>query len=84
MGDGYYGLADGIHTVQYDYTGFTGTITIPSSCTTPQTVIGLMLILLQNQSQTEVKFANFTGNYVHSRAKVVYTDGTVNSIPMNH
>ncbi len=35
-------------------------------------------------NQTEVKFANFTGNYVYIRAKVVYTDGTVNSIRMNH
>ena len=25
-GDGYYGRSDGLHTVQYDYTGFTGTV----------------------------------------------------------
>ena len=35
-------------------------------------------------NQTEVKYANFTGNFVYIRAKVVYTDGTINSIRMNH
>ena len=35
-GDGYYGRADGIHTVQYDYTGFTGTITIQAFFATTQ------------------------------------------------
>ena len=34
-GDGYYGSADGVHTVQYDYTGFTGTITQATLATTP-------------------------------------------------
>ena len=36
-GDGYYGRADGVHTVQYDYTGFTGTITIQATLATTPT-----------------------------------------------
>ena len=84
-GDGYYGRADGIHTVQYDYTGFTGTITIQASlATTPADSDWFDVDTVTVSNQTEVKFANFTGNYVYIRAKVVYTDGTVNSIRMNH
>ena len=33
---------------------------------------------------TEVIYSNFTGNFVYIRAKVVYTDGTINNIRMNH
>ena len=33
-GDGYYGRADGLHTVQYDYNGLTGTITIQGTLAT--------------------------------------------------
>ena len=84
-GDGYYGRADGIHTVRYDYTGFTGTITIQASlATTPTDSDWFDVDTVTVSNQTEVKFANFTGNYVYIRAKVVYTDGTVNSIRMNH
>ena len=37
---------------------------------------------LSNQTGTSI--SNFTGNYIWLKATVVYTDGTVNSIVMNH
>jgi hypothetical protein len=38
-----------------------------------------------NQTETSVKTYNFTGNYVWLRAKVSnWTDGTINSIALNH
>lgn len=84
-GDGYYGRADGVHTVQYDYTGFTGTITIQATlATTPTDADWFDVDTITVANQTEVKYANFTGNFVYIRAKVVYTDGTINSIRMNH
>ena len=84
-GDGYYGRADGVHTVQYDYTGFTGTITIQATlATTPTDADWFDVDTITVANQTEVKYVNFTGNFVYIRAKVVYTDGTVNSIRMNH
>ena len=36
-GDGYYGRSDGVHTVQYDYTGLTGSITIQATLATTPT-----------------------------------------------
>ncbi|MBJ33158.1 MAG: hypothetical protein CMC89_00365 [Flavobacteriaceae bacterium] len=84
-GDGYYGRSDGIHTVQYDYTGFTGTITIQATlATTPTDSDWFDVDVVTVSNQTEVKYANFTGNFVYIRAKMVYTDGTLNSIRMNH
>ena len=35
-------------------------------------------------SDTSVRSYNFTGNYVWVRAYIEYTDGTVNSIKLNH
>ena len=84
-GDGYYGSSDGIHTVQYDYSGFTGTITIQATlATTPTASDWFDVDTVTVANLTEVKYANFTGNFVYIRAKVVYTDGTINSIRMNH
>ena len=39
---------------------------------------------LNLSNQTGTTISNFTGNYVWLKANVVYTDGTVNSIVMNH
>ena len=33
-GDGYYGRSDGLHTVQYEYTGFTGEMKIEATLAT--------------------------------------------------
>ena len=84
-GDGYYGRSDGVHTVQYDYTGLTGTITIQGTLATSPTDSDWFDVASVTASQeTAVSYANFTGNFVFIRAKVVYTDGTINSIRMNH
>ena len=36
-GDGYYGRSDGLHTVQYDYVGLIGTISIQATLETTPT-----------------------------------------------
>ena len=84
-GDGYYGRADGLHTVMYDYNGLTGTITIQGTlATTPTDSDWFDVTSITASTETAIKNANFTGNFVYIRAKVVYTDGTINSIRMNH
>ena len=84
-GDGYYGRSDGVHTVQYDYAGFTGTITIQATlATTPTSSDWFDVDTVTASNLTEVKYVNFTGNFVFIRAKIVYTDGTINSIRLNH
>ena len=77
-GDGYYGRSDGFHTVQYSYAGLTGTITIQGTLATSPVDSDWFDVHTYTASQeTASKVANFTGNYVWIRSKVVYTDGTV-------
>jgi hypothetical protein len=84
-GDGYYGRSDGFHTVQYSYAGLTGTITIQGTLATSPVDSDWFDVHTYTASQeTASKVANFTGNYVWIRSKVVYTDGTVNKIQLNH
>ena len=74
-----------MHTVQYNYAGLTGTISIQASlATTPAESDWFEVHSYTAANETDNKFANFTGNYVWIRAKLVYTDGTVNSIMLNH
>tara|TARA_B100000780_G_C20965151_1_gene385310 strand:+ start:29 stop:370 length:342 start_codon:yes stop_codon:yes gene_type:complete len=84
-GDGYYGRSDGLHTVQYDYSGVSGTLKVEATLATVPTDddwFQVDSIVLTNQTGTSI--SNFTGNYIWLKATVVYTDGTVNSIVMNH
>lgn len=84
-GDGYYGRSDGIHTVQYSYTDLQGTITIQGTlATTPTENDWFDVHTYTETSATGSKVANFTGNYVWIRAKLVYTAGSVTSIVLNH
>lgn len=84
-GDGYYGRSDGVHTVQYDYVGLTGTISIQATLATTPTEDDWFDVHTYTAAQeTATKYTNFTGNFVFVRAKLVYTDGTVNSIRLNH
>jgi len=84
-GDGYYGRADGLHTVQYNFEGLTGTITIQGTLeTNPADADWFEVHSYTAAQETANKIANFTGNFVWVRAKVVYTDGTINSILLNH
>ena len=84
-GDGYYSRADGVHTVQYNFNGLTGTITIQGTLATAPTDADWFAVHTYTAAQeTASKYANFTGNFVWVRAKVDYTDGTINSILLNH
>tara|TARA_Y200000002_G_scaffold380517_1_gene392177 strand:- start:1683 stop:2024 length:342 start_codon:yes stop_codon:yes gene_type:complete len=84
-GDGYYGRADGLHTVQYNITGFSGTIKMQGTlATTPTEDDYFDIAGTESTSSNGAIFKNFTGNYVWVRAVVTYTDGTVQSILLNH
>jgi hypothetical protein len=84
-GDGYYGRSDGLHSVQYTYNGLSGTITIQGTlAVTPVEADWFDVHSYTAAVETASKIASFTGNYIWIRAKVVYTDGTVSSISLNH
>ena len=84
-GDGYYGRADGFHTVQYNVTGFSGTVKMQGTLATVPVEADYFDIPGTEETGTSGSFfKNFTGNYVWVRAVVVYTDGTVQSILLNH
>ena len=87
-GDGYYGRSDGFHTVQMNVNGVAGTIKIQGTlATTPADADWFDVDGTTYDSTTAGRdgaFVNFTGNFVWVRAHVTYTDGTINSILLNH
>jgi hypothetical protein len=84
-GDGYYGRSDGLHTVQYSFDGLTGTINIQATLAIDPTVDDWFTVHTYTAAQeTSSKITSFTGNYVWIRAVVEYTDGTINSVALNH
>lgn len=84
-GDGYYGRSDGFHTVQYTYNGFSGTITIQGTLAVdPADEDWFEVHSYTASEETNSKISNFTGNYVWVRAIIDYTDGTLESIVLNH
>lgn len=84
-GDGYYGRSDGFHSVQYTYDGLSGIITIQGTLAVDPTEDDWFDVHTYTADQeSSSKIANFTGNYVWIRASVVYTDGTISSITLNH
>ena len=91
-GDGFYGRSDGFHTIQITVSGFEGTIQMQATLATEPTdtdwfdVIGATHTAptAVHVNSTGSFFYNFTGNFVWVRAKVVYTEGTINSIKLNH
>ena len=84
-GDGYYGRSDGFHSVQYTYSGLTGTITIQGTLAVDPVDDDWFNVHSYTAAQeSSSKITNFTGNYVWVRAVVTYTDGTVDSITLNH
>ena len=84
-GDGYYGRSDGLHTAQINYTGFTGTINLQATLAIdPADADWFTVYTTILAQETDNVYTNFTGNYVWIRAQVIYTDGTVNSIVLNH
>ena len=84
-GDGYYGRADGFHTVQYNVAGFNGTIKMQGTLATDPAEADYFDIDGTESMGTEGSyFYNFTGNFVWVRAVVTFTRGTVQSILLNH
>jgi hypothetical protein len=92
-GDGYYGRADGFHTVQYNVAGFIGKIVVQATlAVTPAEADWFTLSATEHVSANDSStngdgsfIKNFTGNYVWIRIYVYdWTDGTVNSIILNH
>ena len=92
-GDGYYGRSDGFHTVQYSLDGFIGSVNIQATLAIEPTADDWFTLSGTNLTSADdsSNFANgsfmynFTGNYVWVRAVVSsWTDGTVNSIKLNH
>ena len=92
-GDGYYSRTDGLHTVQYAVDEFIGSIKIQATLATSpgaddwfsitNTIHTATADDSSNASDGSFLY-NFTGNYVWVRAVVEYTDGSVNSITLNH
>jgi len=91
-GDGFYGRSDGFHTVQYNLQDFVGTVKIQASLATePADSDWFDVEGTTHTSPTPAHanadgsfYYNFLGNFVYVRARVLFTDGTVNSIRMNH
>ena len=84
-GDGYYGRSDGFHTVQYNVSGFSGTIKMQGTlATVPAEADYFDISGTESTNSNGSSFKNFTGNYVWVRVVVTYTDGTVQSILLNH
>lgn len=84
-GDGFYGRSDGLHTIQYTYTEFTGTVKIQATLVSEPVSEDWFNVYSDTINQgTDSKIANFTGNYVFVRAVIDYTAGTINSIRLNH
>lgn len=86
-GAGFYGMGNGLHTVSYQVTSFSGSIkTQATLATDPQDedwfdVVGSDYT---GANATEVYVSNFTGNFVWVRAYVTYTDGSINRILINY
>ena len=96
-GDGYYGIADGLHTVTYTITpNFAGTLTMQASlatCPGPTdwfTVNNTSVTYLYPiiPASTTTNYVNFTGNFVWVRAYVARTadqpNGSVLFVNYNH
>lgn len=88
-GDGFYGRSDGLHTVQINVEGVSGTIKMQGTLAVePVEADYFDIENVEYNSGTDGSTGsfmyNFTGNFVWVRAHVVYTDGTINSIKLNH
>jgi len=92
-GDGYYGRSDGFHTVQYNIAGFIRTMDIQATLAVDPgdadwfTLSNTTLTSTDDSSDyyTGSFIYNFTGNYVWIRVVLSnWTDGTVNSVKLNH
>ena len=87
-GDGYYKGGDGLHTVHYSITDFSGTVKLQASlATSPASAdwFDIAGTTYTTSPDTDTDFvANFTGNFVWLRAIATYTNGRINSIKVNY
>jgi len=97
-GDGFYGAADGLHTVTYTVTpNFAGTLQMQATLATSPANSDWFTVNNSTQVYTSVtaplttttNYVNFTGNFVYVRAVVlrdptVTPNGTVMFINYNH
>lgn len=89
-GDGYYGFADGVHTIQTRVTGLIGTVKIQATLATDPASTDWVDInsVVTSDGSTQVTnsyFTNFTGNYTWIRIAVSsFTAGTINNIYLAH
>jgi hypothetical protein len=89
-GDGYYGRADGLHTVAYYLNGFLGVIKIQGSLATDPDSNDWFDIDGTTEGDgstvlTENTFKNFTGNFMWVRVIITeYSAGTVNKVLYNN
>jgi hypothetical protein len=85
QGDGYYGRSDGLHTVQYSYTDFTGSVIIQATlAVNPADEDWFTVFTTDIEQESDSLITSFTGNFVWVRAHTNYTDGTLNSVILNH
>jgi hypothetical protein len=87
-GDGYYKGGDGLHTVHYSVTDFSGEVKMQASlATSPASAdwFDIAGTTYTTSPDTDTDFvANFTGNFVWLRAIATYTNGRINSIKVNY
>jgi|TARA_R110000796_G_scaffold164446_1_gene281296 hypothetical protein len=86
--DGYYGNADGLHTVAYMCSAdFVGTIKIQGSLATGPTSSDWFDVdstsVGDGSSVVSTQYINFTGNFVWVRSVVTVTTGSVTKILLN-
>ena len=87
--DGYYGNADGLHTVSYiTSSDFIGTIKMQASLATdPDNSVDWFDIdgtaVGDGSSVVATTYKNFTGNFVWVRSVVTVQTGSVNKIQLN-
>ena len=86
--DGYYGNADGLHTVAYMCSSdFVGTIKIQGSLATNPTSADFFDIdgtsVGDGSSVVSTQYINFTGNFVWVKSVVTVTTGSVTKILLN-
>jgi hypothetical protein len=92
-GDGYYGSADGLHTVTYTLDpNFIGTVTMQASLATMPgdsdwfnvKDTASVYTVFDDRSFGTVDYYNFTGNFVWVRGQISFTAGSVQAVSFNH
>jgi|TARA_B110000211_G_scaffold221292_1_gene268735 hypothetical protein len=89
-GDGYYGFADGVHTVQSRVTALIATVKLQATLATTPTDADWVDIetVVNGDGSTAITngyLTNFTGNFVWIRVAVTnFTSGTINTVLLGH